>query len=116
MNYERGKKIFYDNYGIKSFMSRNGELSEYQKCEINKADEIIWIEDIVNDIVKKIISGQDVGLIWNLSLMDISNDKKREIYYKIRNNGNKEKIKQEILALKKLFKEDIFIELMEIFK
>ncbi len=115
MNYERGKIIFFDNFGSKDFMSRNGELSEYQKCRINKDDEEAWKNDILNDIIQKVITEQDIGLIWNLSCMDISNDRKISAYLEIKKRGNKERIRKTIKELKNLFNEKTFYALLEIF-
>ena len=96
-------------------MSRNGELSEYQKCNINENDEEIWKNEILNDIIQKVITGQDIGLIWNLSCMDISVDRKRSAYYEIKEKGNKEIINKKIVELKNLFEEMTFNELVDIF-
>ena len=115
MKYEKGKKIFYDNYGSSYFMSKNGELSEYQKCNIEKIDEEVWKSDILKKIIRDIISGQDIGLIWNLSYMDITQDQKTSAYYEIKEKGDKEKLKNKILLLKNLFEETEFIRLMKIF-
>ena len=116
MNYERGKIIFFDNFGSKDFMSRNGELSEYQKCRINKDDEEGMENDILNDIIQKVITEQDIGLIWNLSCMDISNDRKISAYLEIKKRGNKERIRKTIKELKKSFlTKKTFYALLEIF-
>ena len=115
MKYEKGKKIFYDNFGSRYFMSRNGELSEYQKCDIKKNDEEMWKYEILGDIIREIISGQDIGLIWNLSRMDITQEQKMSAYYEIKEKGDTKKLKKEILSLKSLFEETEFLRLMKIF-
>lgn len=115
MNYEMGKKIFYDNYGSSYFMSKNGELFEYQKCNIEKKDEEVWKFDILKNIISSIISGKDIGLIWNLSYMDITQDQKTSAYNEIKEKGDKKKIKEKILLLKPLFEQSEFIKLIEIF-
>lgn len=115
MDYEKGKKIFYENFGSYGFMQRNGEYLEYQKCKISKADEEKWKDDIIKDIMQKIISEQDIGLIWNLSCMDISNTYKTSLYIELCKKGDKGKIRNKIIALKNLFDENIFNELISIF-
>ena len=115
MKYEKGKKIFYDNFGSRYFMLRNGELSEYQKCDIKKNDEEMWKYEILGDIIREIISGQDIGLIWNLSRMDITQKQKMSAYYEIKEKGDTKKLKKEILSLKSLFEETEFLRLMKIF-
>ncbi len=115
MKYDKGKKIFYDNFGSRYFMLRNGELSEYQKCDIKKNDEEMWKHEILGDIICEIISGQDIGLIWNLSRMDITQEQKMSAYYEIKEKGDTKKLKKEILSLKSLFEETEFLRLMKIF-
>ena len=96
-------------------MLRNGELSEYQKCDIKKNDEEMWKYEILGDIICEIISGQDIGLIWNLSRMDITQEQKMSAYYEIKEKGDTKKLKKEILSLKSLFEETEFLRLMKIF-
>ena len=94
MKYEKGKKIFYDNFGSCYFMLRNGELSEYQKCDIKKNDEEMWKCEILRDIIREIISGQDIGLIWNLSRMDITQEKKCLLTTRLKRKEIQKKLKK----------------------
>lgn len=115
MDFRRGKEILQLNFGSKYFMQKNGEYTEYLRCNIPKDIEIEWIEEIKQSLIVKIINEEDVGLIWNLSYIDIPYEEKLLVFKKVILEGNKKAIMDKMILLKELFDRDFYQEVVSLF-
>lgn len=116
MNLNKAKEIFYNNFGSKYFMIRNWEIKDYIKCHVPLELEKEWEQDIKKDLMRKIISGENTSLIWQLSCMDISKEEKYEAYKQIAIEGNRVKILEKVEKLQNLFDSPVYEEIIKLLK
>ena len=64
---ERAKELYFSNYADYGCMKRNGEYEEYKKYNVPDIIEHEWSRSIINDLVKKIKTGEDIWLVSNLA-------------------------------------------------
>jgi len=66
-------------------------------------------------MMDKIISGEDISLIWNLSCIDISCEDKYVAFKQISEKGDKNKILYKLKTLKNLFDVNFYNKIISLF-
>lgn len=67
----RAKELYFSNYANYGYMRRNGEYDEYKKYTVPEKTEHEWSRIIINDLVRKIETGEDIWLVSNLANVSI---------------------------------------------
>lgn len=107
--YDSAQEIFFNNFGSKYFMERNGELEEYKEYNISAFQENEWTKHLQNTLADQILNEKDetkiLTALWHLSRLEIQFEEKVNFI----KNIIKQNIKLKDLILKNslLFEEDI---------
>lgn len=78
--YDSAHEIFFNNFGSKYFMERNGELEDYKKYNISAFQENEWTKHLQNTFADKILHEKDetkiLTSLWHLSFLEIQFEEK----------------------------------------
>lgn len=116
MNLEKGKSIFFINFGSFNFMKRNGEYEQYMACSIPLKVEQEWNEELIVLLTGKILSG-DYFILWNLLQMNISMDRKISICQNLSLKVDKIAMRQTLKKQEELFEnKQFYSQILKIFE
>ncbi len=107
-NFDVAKKIYFDNFGSYITMKKNGEYSEYNKCNISKALEYEWTTIIKDNLMMDIIDGNNLIRVVNLANINLPEDEIIDIFKKLATSKLRNEIENMIEKLKPLFDENLY--------
>ena len=104
----RAKKLYYINYANFGNMKRNGEYDEYIKYRVPIRLEQEWSREIRDCLMKKIQSGEDVWLVYNLAQLNIEESEMISSFRHLAQSPNAQDILTVLIKCKLLFQPHIF--------
>ena len=114
-NLIRAKELYFLNYANYGTMKRNGEYEEYVKYSVPKPLEEEWSRILINDLVKRIKTGEDVWLVSNLANIRIDEQEIIESFRIISESSNIDQIIDAISKSRPLIPDHIYDEIEKIF-
>ena len=96
-------------------MKRNGEFEEYENCYVPKTLEEEWSRVIVNDLVERITSGEDIWLVSNLANVRMDEIEIIKSFQTISESPNIDKIIDAVRKSKPLIPDHIYKKIQKIF-
>lgn len=98
-------------------MSKNGEYSSYEKCDIPKYKEIEWTIELKKSFIEKIGCGENLYLVVNLAELQLEENEILDGFYILSKSNNKDGIYTMIIKLSNLFENHLlFAKIVEIFR
>jgi len=64
-NIDKAKKIFFNYSGSHFQMARENEYDIYKKYNISREQELIWIKEMLNNILQKIKMGDEITNLYS---------------------------------------------------
>ena len=104
------KKLYFSNYANYGNMKRNGEYEAYLKYSIPDSLEQEWSRIILDSLLKKIQTGEDIWLVSNLANVRIDESEIIKCFQTLSKSPNVDEIKKvvkktEHLIAPRLFKQ-----------
>lgn len=104
------KKLYFSNYANYGNMKRNGEFEAYMKYSIPDSLEQEWSRIILDSLLKKIQTGEDIWLVSNLANVRIDESEIIKSFQRLSKSPNVHQIitavkRSELLIAPRLFKQ-----------
>ncbi len=114
-NIDRARELYFLNYANYGNMKRNGEFEEYDKCCVPKTLEEEWSRIIVDELVEKIQTGEDIWLVSTLANVRIDEIEIIKSFQTISESSNNDKIIDAVRKSKPLIPDHIYEKIQMIF-
>ena len=104
----RAKELYFSNYANYQNMMRNGEYEEYVRYSIPDRLEQEWSKTILDELVQKIQSGEEVRRVHNLAEVRTDESEILKRFQMISTSQNAGEIINEVVKTESLFPPHLF--------
>lgn len=103
------KKLYFSNYANYGNMKRNGEYEAYLKYSIPDSLEQEWSRIILDSLLKKIQTGEDIWLVSNLANVRIDESEIIKCFQTLSKSLNVDEIKKVVKKSEHLIAPRLFM-------